>query len=255
MPSSNNTQEKALSLKIEKLSLTRNEKLLFRDFSHVFDASLIHAILGPSGCGKTSLLHAIAGLLPIDGGKISKITALSYLFQEPRLLPWLSLEKNLSLVIEKLYTDKNLAKEKVASMLEKVHLIDYAKRFPSEISGGERQRLALARAFLFPSPLLLMDEAFQSQDIVLKLQLMDLLQSLHEEDRRTIILVSHDIREALSLADTIMVLKGSPIKKELLHSMTQEKSQKQSASKTYVNFPQDLQERENDILRVFSHID
>jgi len=171
------------------------------------------------------------------------------------LLPWLSLEKNLSLVIEKLYTDKNLAKEKVASMLEKVHLIDYAKRFPSEISGGERQRLALARAFLFPSPLLLMDEAFQSQDIVLKLQLMDLLQSLHEEDRRTIILVSHDIREALSLADTIMVLKGSPIKKELLHSMTQEKSQKQSASKTYVNFPQDLQERENDILRVFSHID
>lgn len=257
----NSLNQKACSLDIENISLKRNNKILFQNFSHYFEASIIHAILGPSGSGKTSLLHAIAGLLAIDEGKITEIKAISYLFQEPRLLPWLSLEKNLSLVIEKKYEDKDFVKEKTITMLEKVRLIDYAKRFPTELSGGERQRLALARAFLYPSSLLLMDEAFQSQDIALKIELMDLLQSLHKEDKRTIILVSHDIREALSLSQSLIVFKGRPVEKKRNYDFRTMQTEgkplfaQKKASDIYLNFPPELQEIENEILKVFTYKD
>lgn len=236
-------------IEIENLCLSRNTKL-FENFSHSFEPSLIHGILGPSGSGKTSLLHAISGLLPFQEGRIKKDKTLSYLFQEPRLLPWLSIEKNLSIVIENQEKNKSLRNEKVYEMLKKVQLIQYAKSFPNQLSGGEKQRLALARAFLFPSSLLLMDEAFQSQDIILKLELMDLLQELHREDKRTILMVSHDIREALSLSDTLIVLKGRPIEKQIIY--TSKNNTHSKASETYVHFTKDLQEKENFILQIFS---
>lgn len=239
-------------IEIENLCLSRNTKL-FENFSHSFEPSLIHGILGPSGSGKTSLLHAISGLLPFQEGRIKKDKTLSYLFQEPRLLPWLSIEKNLSIVIENQEKNKSLRNEKVYEMLKKVQLIQYAKSFPNQLSGGEKQRLALARAFLFPSSVLLMDEAFQSQDIVLKLELMDLLQHLHEEDKRTIIMVSHDIREALSIADSLLVLKGRPIQKEFAYCIRHLNEYRKKASEIYVDFPKDLQERENEILQAFSN--
>ncbi len=256
------------TIHIQNLNLTRGNKNLFSNFNLSASGGTISAILGPSGCGKTSLLHIIASLLKGQSGSvevscsadkhsISQIKP-AYLFQEPRLLPWHTIERNISLILEgrlmldgsSIYDAKS-ARETALDYLTKVGLEKYALRYPSQLSGGERQRVSLARAFAFPSPVLLMDEAFQSQDIHLKLQLMDLLYMLHNENPRTVIMVTHDIRESLSLAERVIVLSGTPIS-ILIDSPV---PVKEVPSKTYIRFPKVLHELECNILRVMASID
>lgn len=171
---------------------------LYDKFSVSFKDNSITAILGASGCGKTTLL---------DGLAKHANEPCSYLFQEPRLLPWCTLLKNASLPLENIFSVKE-AQEQAFSLLQRVGLEALAKRLPQTLSGGERQRAAIARAFAFPARILLMDEAFQSQDIILKIQLMELLRGLLVEKKRTAVIVTHDIREALFLADRILVIGG-----------------------------------------------
>ena len=104
-----------------------------------------------------------------------------------------------------------MAKERSQNFLKAVHLEEKADFLPAQCSGGQRQRCAIARAFAFPSTVLLMDEAFQSQDIKLKLQLMELTEKLLEQEGRTAVLVTHDVSEALALAHHVVVLAGSPL--------------------------------------------
>jgi NitT/TauT family transport system ATP-binding protein len=130
-------------------------------------------------------------------------------FQEPRLLPWMSALGNVALPIERLL-GKGPARERALHFLELAGLGDKARRRPGELSGGQRQRVNLARAFAFPSPVVLLDEPFQSQDIPLKLQLMDLVAALRDrEEGRLVIVVTHDPREAAYLGRRIVVL-GRP---------------------------------------------
>ena len=132
------------------------------------------------------------------------------MFQNPRLLPWKTVFENLTLPLE----NTNLSKEEIIKrgeyFLAQVGLLDRKKDFPKTLSGGEKQRVAMARSFAYPSSLLLMDEAFQSQDLGLKLKLMEDFLQLANSENKTVILVTHDIREAICLADRIVVLKGSP---------------------------------------------
>jgi NitT/TauT family transport system ATP-binding protein len=132
------------------------------------------------------------------------------LFQEPELLPWRTILRNVSLPLEGTVSEKE-AKARATEFLAKTGLGTRLTAFPDELSGGEKRRAALARAFAFPAPVLLMDEAFQSQDLPLKLVLMRLAQTLLQDSPRTVILVTHDVREALCLADRILVLTGRPL--------------------------------------------
>jgi len=182
-------------MKIESLSVSYGDRTVFSDFSIDFPEDEITVILGPSGVGKTTLLNSLA------------VGSVSYVFQEPRLIPWHTVERNLSLVLP---GDQRAARDRAREYLAKVGLGDRLRSFPDRLSGGERQRVSIARAFAYPAPLLLMDEPFQSQDPATKAQLIDLVRALRAEEHRTVIAVTHDLREAAALADRAVVLAGRP---------------------------------------------
>ena len=161
-------------------------------------------ILGPSGCGKTTLLKLMARLLKPDSGELAAGTA-SMVFQEPRLLPWKTALENTCLpIMQKL--GKKEAHEKARHFLNLVSLSHKTLSLPKELSGGEQQRVNLARAFACPAQILLMDEPFQSLDIPLRIKLMDLSLSLLEDYPRLAVIVSHEPREAVYMAKRILVL-------------------------------------------------
>ena len=187
-------------MQITGLNVSFGDRIIYQDFAISFPDQSVTVILGPSGCGKTTLLNSIA--FGPYGHRVS------YIFQEPRLLPWYTLEKNIMLVLEGRTAER---RERAQRYLRKVGLQNRAGEYPGKLSGGERQRAAIARAFSFPAPILLMDEPFQSQDPALKLQLIALVRELQNEEKRTIIAVTHDIREASALADRAVILSGRPV--------------------------------------------
>ncbi|HWR10876.1 MAG TPA: ABC transporter ATP-binding protein [Rectinemataceae bacterium] len=178
-----------------------------------FERSSVTAVLGPSGCGKTTLLNIIAGILEADEGSTGDFpsASFSYSFQEPRLLPWLSSLDNLLFALSGL-EDKAGSIERAQRFLKNAGLGNFADEKPSRLSGGMKRRLSLARAFAYPSDVLLLDEAFSSVDLKLRIELMDLFSLLWREEKRTAIFVTHDIQDALYLADQILVLSSRPAK-------------------------------------------
>ncbi|HEY9054763.1 MAG TPA: ABC transporter ATP-binding protein [Rectinemataceae bacterium] len=176
-----------------------------------FPPSSVSAILGPSGCGKTSLLKIVAGLLSPNAGSIFGLDSarVSYCFQEPRLLPWLNVRDNILFALSGLGDDK-MAEERADRFILEAGLESFASAKPRTLSGGMKQRVNLARAFAYPSDILLLDEAFASVDLDLKVGLLDLFGTLWEEERRTAIMVTHDIQDALYVADRIVLLSERP---------------------------------------------
>jgi len=203
---------------IEDISFSYSEKIIFNGLNAVFDESdgpLV--ILGPSGSGKTTLLKLLGGLLKPLSGEINflgedgteKSTPVSaFMFQEPRLLPWLTVLENISIPLEKTF-GKERAKARARDFLSLVSLEEKEKVFPAELSGGQAQRISMARAFAWSAPVLLMDEPFQSLDIPLRKNLMDLTLSLLEREKRLLVMVTHDPREAVYLGGRVIVL-GRP---------------------------------------------
>jgi NitT/TauT family transport system ATP-binding protein len=180
------------------------------------EAESITVILGPSGCGKTTLLNLIAGLKAPDSGQRLgfELSTFSYAFQDPRLLPWQSARENLEFALEGVVDSgqmgKTEARARIDRFLRAAGLSDAASMKPAALSGGMRQRLSLARAFAYPSNILLLDEAFQAVDLRTKLELMDAFLELWKEERRTVVCVTHDVEEAAYLADLAIVLSPSP---------------------------------------------
>jgi NitT/TauT family transport system ATP-binding protein len=173
----------------------------------------ITCILGPSGVGKTTLFNVISGLTDYDGGEITGIENrnISYLFQEPRLLPWLTVYENIDIVLKNIYPEKK-RNEVITHYLEMVGLIEYIDNKPEELSGGMKQRLAIARTFAYPSSLLLMDEPFQGLDVKLKNDIIESFLKLWEKDKRTVLFITHDIEEALKVSDQIYIIQDNPVK-------------------------------------------
>jgi NitT/TauT family transport system ATP-binding protein len=176
-----------------------------------FEPESVNVLLGPSGCGKTTLLNLVAGLKEPDSGlrRGFEGARFSYAFQDPRLLPWLGARENLAFALS-----GALGREEAIARAERflaaAGLADCASDAPSRLSGGMRQRLSLARAFAFPSEILLLDEAFKAVDLKTKLDLMDAFLGLLREERRTVIAVTHDVEEAVYLADRVVVLSPRP---------------------------------------------
>ena len=180
-------------------------------FSASFEPSSVTAVLGPSGCGKTTLLNIIAGIIKPDTGSTGDFPAasFSYSFQEPRLLPWLSSLDNLLFALSSI-PDKTVRNERALRFLKNAGLADFSSTKPPALSGGMKRRLSLARAFAYPSKVLLLDEAFSAVDLKLRIELMDLFSLLWREEQRTTIFVTHDVQDALYLADQILVLSSRP---------------------------------------------
>jgi NitT/TauT family transport system ATP-binding protein len=203
-----------VSIEIQGLSFGFGERLIFKDLNLRFGEESPAAILGPSGCGKTTLLRLVAGLLQPRSGSIgikgaAGSGAVSFVFQEPRLFPWLTVLENISLPVKKMLGKKG-ASDRARHLLAQVSLAEQERAYPGELSGGQRQRVSIARAFAYPAPVLCMDEPFQSLDIPLRLQLMDLILSLLREEPRLVLAVTHEPREALYLARRIIVLGPPP---------------------------------------------
>ncbi len=179
---------------------------VYENFNLSLEEGKITCILGESGSGKTTLLNMLAGLTPYEG-EISQKAACSYIFQQPRLVPSLTVRGNLKLVCK----DKN----RVEEMLLAVGLSDKAGAYPAQLSGGQAQRVSIARAFLYPSSLILMDEPFSSLDLALKLKISALFLKLWKRERRTAVFVTHDADEAAMLSNRVLVLKNGAVAAEL----------------------------------------
>lgn len=164
------------------------------------------AIVGPSGAGKSTLLKIICGLDTQFQGQVQlpEPAQLGFMFQEPRLMPWLTVEQNLMLV------NKTLTGARLTEALKRVGLGDCADLYPGQLSGGMQRRVALVRAFSVSPQLLLMDEPFQSLDAPNAEQLRAHLLELWQATRPTVLFVTHNLSEALSLADRVLFLTAGP---------------------------------------------
>lgn len=162
-------------------------------------------LLGPSGCGKTTFLRIIAGLEKPTEGKIEiGFERLGFVFQEPRLIPWKTVRDNLRLIEE----DEG----KIKTILELVKLNGFEDHFPSQISGGMKQRLNLARAMVVEPDFMILDEPFTSLDIKVKMEIMEDLMEIWEKRRFTMLMVTHDVKEAVYMGDRILILSKIPSK-------------------------------------------
>jgi sulfonate transport system ATP-binding protein len=176
----------------------------------------IVVVIGGSGCGKSTLLRAISGLdTPTQGSvRLDDMTItkpheqIGIIFQEPRLLPWLSVADNVGFGIED--RPKQERAGRVAHALDRVGLTDKAKVWPRELSGGQAQRVAIARALVPRPQVLLLDEPFSALDAFTRVDLQDHLLNLWNEFKPTLVMVTHDVEEAIALADRIVVMRPHP---------------------------------------------
>jgi NitT/TauT family transport system ATP-binding protein len=207
-------------ISIRRLDFGYGDRRIFSGLNLELGAENPVVILGPSGCGKTTLLFLIARLRKPWGGDIQihglKTAAppgppAALVFQEPRLLPWMTALENTALPLLR-PLGKREGRERALHFLELAGLADRARSLPAELSGGQRQRVNLARAFAFPSPVILLDEPFQSLDVPLKAAMMDLVAALLErEPDRLVVAVTHEPREAAYLGRRIIVLGKAPV--------------------------------------------
>lgn len=200
-----------MDIKLINIEKSFNNKKLYNNFSLIFEHKKVNCILGKSGCGKSTLLNIISGLEEFQSGEIIGVPSkLSYIFQEDRLIEWKSIYRNMELPLLKFYK-KDKRREKIKKILKELELDDYIDNFPKELSGGMRQRLNIARALLYEGDLILMDEPFKSLDEDSKENVIKIFNEVHLEKNNTVIMVTHDIKEALDLADNIFVLGDKPV--------------------------------------------
>ncbi|MDD7187242.1 MAG: ABC transporter ATP-binding protein [Clostridia bacterium] len=211
-------------LTLDKISLSyqteKDEIRALESISFSVDEGEFVAIIGPSGCGKTSILSIIAGLLKPSGGEITikgkplekGKTSIGYMLQKDELFPWRTIMENAYLPLEVKRDKSEKSKEKVNELLKKYGLWEFRKKYPRQLSGGMRQRAALIRTMASSPDLLLLDEPFSALDYQTRLAVCDDLYEIIRRENKTTVLVTHDISEALSTADRIIVLSKRPSK-------------------------------------------
>jgi len=195
-----------------------HEVIALEDISLSIPEGEFVVFLGPSGCGKSTLLRMLAGLTDASSGTITiegqpvegRNPAVGMVFQSYTSFPWLTVEQNIGFGLELLHADRALCEARVAMMLERVSLQKFAKAYPSQLSGGMQQRVAIARALAVNPKILLMDEPFGALDALTRVEMQALLLDLSAQDRKTVVFVTHDIDEAMLLADRIVVFYPHP---------------------------------------------
>ena len=209
-------------LEIKNIGLTyqtlKSETEAIKNISFCVNQGEFVSIVGPSGCGKTTILSMIAGLLKptsgeilIENEKVSKITTnVGYMLQRDNLFEWLSVYQNVCVGI-KINKNRNcLSKEELISLIEKYGLSGFEKSKPAELSGGMRQRVSLIRTLALNPKILLLDEPFSALDYQTRLSVQNDIHSIIKSENKTAILVTHDISEAISMSDKIIILTKRP---------------------------------------------
>jgi NitT/TauT family transport system ATP-binding protein len=205
-----------------------SETLALEDINLKIKEQEFISIVGPSGCGKTTILSLIAGLIKPTSGSIivdkktpnPKDNLCGYMFQRDNLLPWRSIEKNIYFGLELKKQNNKERKEYAKSLCEKYGLSEFLKKHPSELSGGMRQRVALIRTLALKPEILLLDEPFSALDYQTRLELCDNVYDIIKKEKITAILVTHDIYEAITMSDRIIVLTSRPGKIKAIHKTT-----------------------------------
>ena len=202
-------------LKFERVEMryhTKNgETVAVKDLSFSVKQGEFLAVVGPSGCGKTTLLSLAAGLLKPSAGKIENGgVTFGYMLQKDELFPWRTIEKNVFLPLEIQRRNTPERRQKVLSLAEKYGLKDFLKSFPRELSGGMRQRAALIRTLAAEPDVLLLDEPFSALDYQTRLNVCDDVYRIIKSEKKTAVLITHDISEAVSVADEAIVLSRRP---------------------------------------------
>ena len=214
------TETAAPVVRFDDVSVRFGDELIYDGLSFDVRQGEFLCILGPSGCGKSTSLRLMGDLLPVESGTVSVCgqrpadawNRLAYVFQSPRLVPWRTALGNVMLGMDLRFDDRaRTHKVSVASeLLRLVGLEADMKKFPAMLSGGERQRVAIARALSVDPDIILMDEPFSALDLNTRRRLRSEIVRIWQETRKTIVFVTHDIDEALVLADRILLLSNKP---------------------------------------------
>jgi len=205
-------------LQISHLSADYGGKPALADINLTLDSGELLVVLGPSGCGKTTLLNLIAGFVPYQHGSITlegqRVTGpgaeRGVVFQNEGLLPWRNVQDNVALGLQLAGVDKAQRRQVAAQMLKKVGLEGAEKRFIWQLSGGQRQRVGIARALAANPQLLLLDEPFGALDAFTREQMQTLLLKLWHETGKQVLLITHDIEEAIFMATELVLLSPGP---------------------------------------------
>jgi NitT/TauT family transport system ATP-binding protein len=176
------------------------------------------ALIGPSGCGKSTLLNAVAGFVSplsgnifVDSAKVTKpIPSIGTVFQNFALFPWFTAVGNVEFSLKQFKLPRDERRQRALSALAEVGLADHAGKYPGQLSGGMKQRVAIARTLVFGPSVLLMDEPFGALDAQTRLSMQGLLLGLWERRRSSVLFVTHDVDEALILADVVYVMSAGP---------------------------------------------
>ena len=205
-------------LQISHLSADYGGKPALADINLTLESGELLVVLGPSGCGKTTLLNLIAGFVPYQHGSITlegqRVTGpgaeRGVVFQNEGLLPWRNVQDNVALGLQLAGVDKAQRRQAAAQMLKKVGLEGAEKRFIWQLSGGQRQRVGIARALAANPQLLLLDEPFGALDAFTREQMQTLLLKLWHETGKQVLLITHDIEEAIFMATELVLLSPGP---------------------------------------------
>ena len=227
---------------VKNLTCSYGQKTIFDNFDVTFEQGKINVILGGSGVGKTTLLNAIAGIKSYEGQIEGCEGGVSYIFQKDRLIPSISVYKNLDLILKGVVKDKAERKRMIEQTAVDLEIFDVLKSLPSEISGGQAQRVSMARAFLYPSDVMLLDEPFKALDTALKTRLIKQFAALQEKKNKTVVFVTHAIDECLLLADDYFVFDDAPVKIVLQGKINSKKSERKLTDKA-------LEETRNSLLQ------
>lgn len=229
-------------IRVKNFTCSYEQKTIFDNFDVTFEQGKINVILGGSGVGKTTLLNAIAGIKSYEGQIEGCEGGVSYIFQKDRLIPSISVYKNLDLILKGVVKDKAERKRMIEQTAYDLEIFDVLKSLPSEISGGQAQRVSMARAFLYPSDVMLLDEPFKALDTALKTRLIKQFAALQEKKNKTVVFVTHAIDECLLLADDYFVFDDAPVKIVLQGKINSKKSERKLTDKA-------LEETRNSLLQ------
>ncbi len=201
-----------MTIKVKDLNKRYGNFQVISNLNIDFPPNRIHCIFGPSGCGKTTLVNILSGLTQRDSGDILGIEGktFSYIFQEDRLLPWASVKENILFALDNRYK-KEKALDQANKYLALVDLLTFQDSYPAELSGGMKQRAAIARAFAYGGNILIMDEPFKGLHLELKQNLMDYIINCWNMENRQLFFITHDLDEALYLAEDIYIFDGPPL--------------------------------------------
>ena len=219
----NSSQNSEVILEVRNVSFGYDERLIISNVDIELKDNELVSLLGVSGSGKSTLFNIIAGLLKPDAGKViyrgeditGKSGIISYSFQKDLLLPYMTIEENVALPLLIKKEKKADALVKANEMLKEFKLDAYAKKYPKELSGGMRQRIALLRTYLFSKDVSLLDEPFSALDAITKDEMHDWYMNMRRKYKTSTIFITHDVDEAILLSDRIYILGDGGIKTEI----------------------------------------